>query len=123
RPGTYWLSKGWLESGSNPLAEYEKYVPQYGKETAQWLMDQQYQHYRRVALVAHNQSDLDEYRAQAQQVGEFCSQWGMEYDEVLGSDRYVRRLVEVTADLTTADDDFIVVPPGGELRQSQFLRE
>ncbi len=33
-PGTYYLSKGWLESGSHPLKEYEKYSEKYGtKET------------------------------------------------------------------------------------------
>jgi hypothetical protein len=50
-PGTYYLSKGWLESGSNPLAEYQKYVEKYGEKQAQWLMDTQYRHYRRLALV------------------------------------------------------------------------
>ena len=29
-PGTYYLSKGWLESGSHPLKEYEEYVDKYG---------------------------------------------------------------------------------------------
>ena len=29
-PATYWLYKGWLESGSNPLSEYKQYVEKYG---------------------------------------------------------------------------------------------
>ena len=121
-PGTYWLTKGWLESGSTPLAEYEKYVETYGSEDAQWLMDQQYQHYRRLVLVAHEQDDLDKYRPQAQQVADFCQQWGMSYDEMLGSDAYVRRLVEIAADLSKSDEEFLVIPPGGELTQAQFMR-
>ena len=28
--GTYYLTKGWLESGSNPLQEYQSYVQKYG---------------------------------------------------------------------------------------------
>ena len=94
-PGTYYLSKGWLESGSHPLKEYEEYVPKYGAEEAMWLMDQQYQHYERLVLVAHNQADLEAYRPQAQEVARFCERWGMRYEEILGSDRYVRRLVEL----------------------------
>jgi hypothetical protein len=38
-PGTYYLSKGWLESGSHPLKEYEEYVEKYGPAEAEWIMD------------------------------------------------------------------------------------
>jgi hypothetical protein len=121
-PGTYYLSKGWLESGSHPLKEYEEYVAKYGADQALWLMDQQYQHYERLVLVAHSQDDLDAYRPEAHKVARFCERWGMRYEEILGSDRYVRRLVEVAAAMDTADGDFVVVPPGGEIRQEQFMR-
>jgi hypothetical protein len=99
-PGTYYLSKGWLESGSHPLKEYEEYVPKYGPEQAMWIMDQQYQHYERLVLVAHS------------------------YEEILGSDRYVRRLVEVAAapDTAQAGGEFLVIPPGGQIGQEQFIR-
>ena len=33
-PGTYYLTKGWLESGSNPLKEHQEYVQKYGPEKA-----------------------------------------------------------------------------------------
>jgi hypothetical protein len=120
-PGTYYLTKGWLESGSNPLKEYEEYLPKYGAEDAMWIMDQQYQHYQRLVLVAHSQEDLEKYRPQAQEVARFCERWGMRYQEILGSDHLVRRLIEVAAALDQADDDFVVVPPGGEIRQEQFM--
>ena len=131
-PGTYWLSKGWLESGSHPLKEYNEYVPRYGPEQAMWIMDQQYQHYQRLVLVAHSQDDLDAYRPQAQEVARFCERWGMHYQEILGSDRYMRQLVDFiqrvrlprddSAPLHQANDDFLVVPPGGEIRQEDFMR-
>jgi hypothetical protein len=121
-PGTYYLSKGWLESGSHPLKEYQEYVAKYGPDEALWLMDQQYQHYERLVLVAHTQADLDTYRAQAQEVAQFCQRWGMRYQEILGSDRYVQRMVQVTADLASADGDFLIVPAGGEIYQEEFMR-
>jgi hypothetical protein len=121
-PGTYYLSKGWLESGSQPLKEYEEYVEKYGPEDAAWVMDQQYRHYERLAMVAHKQEDLDRYRPQAQEVAKYCERWGFQYEEILGSDAYVRRLVEVAAALDQADGDFVVVPPGGEISQAQFMR-
>lgn len=121
-PGTYYLSKGWLESGSHPLKEYAEYKEKYGPEDAIWIMDEQYQHYERLAMVAHDQEDLEKYRAEAKDVAAFCERWGFRYEEILGSDDYVRRLVEVAAALDKADGDFVVVPPGGEISQNQFIR-
>lgn len=121
-PGTYYLSKGWLESGSHPLKEYAEYKEKYGPEDAAWIMDEQYQHYERLAMVAHNQEDLEKYRTEAKDVAAFCERWGFRYEEILGSDAYVRRLVEVAAALDKADGDFVVVPPGGEISQNQFIR-
>jgi hypothetical protein len=121
-PGTYYLSKGWLESGSNPLQEYHEYVEKYGQSQAAWLMDQQYQNYRRLALVVHQMEDLEKYRPKALEVAKFCEKWGMKYEEILGSDQYIKRLVEVAFALDSAGEDFIVIPPGGVLRQAQFLR-
>lgn len=122
QPGTYYLTKGWLESGSNPLQEYEEYVEKYGQESAEWIMDQQYQHYKRLVFVAHSQEDLEIYRPQALEVARYCERWDMRYEEVLGSDIYVRRLIEIASTPEKTDDDFVVIPPGGEIRQSQFIR-
>lgn len=128
-PGTYYLTKGWLESGSNPLQEYEEYVPRYGEKEAMWIMDQQYQHYERLVLVARNEADLERYRPQAQAVARFCERWGMRYEEILGSDQYVERLIEAAAALGNGhqppawlNTDFVVILPGGEIRQDMFMR-
>lgn len=120
-PGTYYLSKGWLESGSHPLKEYHEYREKYGEEDAAWVMDQQYQHYERLVLVAHSADDLEAYRAQAEEVARYCQRWGMRYEEILGSDAFVRRLVEVATALDRIGDDFVLVAPGGEVRQEQFI--
>jgi hypothetical protein len=121
-PGTYYLSKGWLESGSNPLSEYREYEKRLGPEKAMWVMDQQYQHYKRLVFVAHSQKDLEDYRLQAQEVARFCQRWGMRYEEISGSDLFIRQLVEITYSPQKASDDFVLIQPGGELKQSDFIR-
>lgn len=122
-PGTYYLTKGWLESGSDPLKEYNEYVEKYGPDDAAWIMDQQYQNYKKLVLVAHSQEELEAYRPRARDVARFCEErWGMVYEERQGSDGFVRRLLEIAADLGTKDDDFLVVPPGGEIKQHEFVR-
>ena len=55
-------------------------------------------------------------------VAEYCKRWGWEYEEILGSERYMHRLIQVAEALETTDDDFVVIPPGGETQQSMFLR-
>ncbi len=119
---TYYLTKGWLESGSNPLKEYQGYVERYGTAKADWVMDQLYHNYKRLALVAHSQEDLDAYRGRAEEVARYCGRWGMRYEELLGSSDFFLHLLEAASSVECAREDFIVVPPGGELRQGQFLR-
>jgi len=121
-PGTYYLTKGWLESGSDPLKEHHEAVEKYGADNAAWVMDQQYMHYTRLVFVAHTQEDLETYRPRALEVAEYCKRWGMEYAEVLGSDAYIRDLVRAVSTLSESDDEFLVIPPGGSIEQSQFLR-
>ncbi len=122
-PGTYYLTKGWLELGSHPLNEFREYEARYGLENAQWIMDQQYQHYRRLVFVAHSHRELATYRAQAQEVGEFCAQWGMRYEEILGSELFVERLARAALHPDAIDSDFLLVPPGGQIQQAEFLRQ
>ncbi|MDX1686793.1 MAG: DUF1638 domain-containing protein [Candidatus Promineifilaceae bacterium] len=120
-PGTYYLSKGWLECGSHPMGEYEEYVEVYGQEEAEWVMDMQYQHYRRLVLVAHSEEDMARYRPEAAKVARYCTRWNMRYEEIMGSERYVRRLLEAASEPEAAGDEFLVVKPGGEIRQDQFV--
>ena len=122
-PGTYYLTKGWLESGSHPLKEYREYQEKYGQSRAEWLMDQQYQNYRRLIFVAHGQAELEEYRPVAQEVARFCEErWGMRYEERLGSDSFVRGLLAAPESLEQLGGEFLVIPPGGEVQQMQFIR-
>jgi len=114
-PGTYYLTGGWLEAGSDPLKEYETYLSKYGQETTDFVMDQQYKNYTRLMLVGHSDEDLSTYRERALQVAEYCQRWNITYHEMRGSDKYIRRLVEVSLDLSKADSAFRVVPPGGKI--------
>jgi len=121
-PGTYYLTKGWLESGSDPLKEYHQMVEKYGTETGEWIMDQQYRHYNRLVLVAHTQEDLETYRPRAQEVAEYCQRWDMKYEEIVGSDAYIRNLVGAANTLKDSNEEFLVIAPGDVIQQSQFFR-
>jgi hypothetical protein len=129
-PGTYYLTKGWLEAGSNPLAEYRGYVEKYGQSKADMVMDMQYQHYTRLMFVAHDPAEFDYYREQVAEIAQYCERWGMRYEERLGDDRYIQDLVDLvnlqqhqgTAALPNLlTDKFVFVPPAGEIEQNMFL--
>lgn len=122
QPATYYLSKGWLEGGSTPLIEYRELVEKHGQKKADWLMEYQYHNYKRLALVVQNAADREKYRPAALEVAAYCEQWGLRYEEILGSDAMLLRLIEIAAGLAQADDDFLVVPPGGVLTQGMFFR-
>ena len=121
-PGTYYLTKGWLKSGSDPLREYEALVEKYGSKKADWLMDMQYKNYKRLVLVAHSQNELDTYRPRALEVAEYCERWGMKYEEILGSDLYIRLLVEGATTLSESDDSFLLISPESTIQQRQFIQ-
>jgi hypothetical protein len=46
----------------------------------------------------------------------------MQYEEILGSEDYVNSLIETATALEKVSEDFLIIPPGGELTQSQFIR-
>lgn len=121
-PGTYYLTKGWLELGTDPLTEYHNMVDKYGAETAEWLMDEQYEHYRKLVLIAHTQEELEKYRPRALEVAKYCERWEMQYSELVGSDAYVAGLIQAITSVQESNDDFLLVPPGGSLKQNQFFR-
>jgi hypothetical protein len=119
-PGTYYLTKGWFEVGSDPLSEYEKLVEKYGPETADWLMETQYQHYKNLTFVAHSRADLDAYRPRALEVAAYCQRFGMEYSEYLGSEEFIHQMADALENQHDISSNFIIVPPGDTLRQEMF---
>ncbi len=121
-PGTYYLSKGWLEAAVDPMASYEKYVAKYGQEQADYIFDTMYHNYRRLAFVAQSQEDLDRYGPRARAVGEFCrARLGMTYEEIVGSDAYLHSLATAPEDLPDLGPDFLIIPPGGVVTQAMFM--
>lgn len=121
-PGTYFLTRGWLDSGDNPFEEYKKIKEKYGEETALWIMDQQYRNYNRLIFVAHDEKDFVEYQDKIQPVADFCSRWDMRYQEYLGTLDFIHQLLDSPREANIeANDQLIVVPPGEVLTQKDFL--
>ncbi len=112
-PGTYYLSKGWIDQKADPYHEFKEYVEKYGEENARWISQQAYQHYRRIAFIDTNLPELEYYRDYSQSVAEFL---GVEHLEITGQKDFFNRLVT-----GKWDKNCLVIPPGQVSRYQDFL--
>lgn len=123
-PNTYYLTRGWLEAKDEPLQDYLDYVRDYDEETADYLVEMKYRHYRRLCMVGYSQQELEECRPMAKRVAEFCAQrWNMQYEEVIGSTALLEALIGMPSHLGGEHSEFVVLAPGGEIEAGMFLRE
>lgn len=123
-PNTYYLTKGWIDARDEPLADYQDYVVEFDEETADYLFEMKYKHYAKVCLVGFSQEELDAYRARAQAVADFMNaRFGhVVLEETLGSPGLIETLVRMGTGPGDAGEEFVVVPPGGEITMDLFLR-
>jgi hypothetical protein len=111
-PGTYYLTKGWIEAGDSPFAEYDSLVKRYGEERAQWLMSRMLRNYTQLALINTGQYELERYRTYARDTAE-C--WGLRYQEIPGSGALIARLLH-----GPWDGDFVIARPGETISYLDF---
>jgi len=123
RPGTYYLTRGWLEVGAHPLGEYQALVERFGRDNADHVADTLFGNYTHLCLLASTPADLASARAEAREVADFCARrWDMSYEERIGSDALLTRLLDAPKNLDALGEDFVVVPPGGRVKPQMFLR-
>lgn len=115
-PGTYYLSRGWIEELREPLAEYREYVEDYGEEMAKWFIDMQYKNYTRLVFIYNKEEDKEKYYDYAKEVSEFL---GTKFELIKGEITFFEKLF--LGDWEKDTDNFLVVPPGEEVKTSDFL--
>ena len=111
-PGTYYLTKGWIEVGDTPFEQYPRLVERCGEQRAKRMIQLMLKNYTRLALINTGQYEVERYREYARRTAE---QFGLRYEEIEGSSALVKKML-----LGPWDDDFLVVPPGGEVRYEEF---
>lgn len=114
-PGTFYLTKGWIECGDDPLTEYRKLCEKYGEEKAYRIEKRYIGNYTRLALINTGSHDLEGYRRYAATVANF---FDLTLEEIPGSVRLLKSLLA-----GDWDGDFVVVEPGGTVRFEMFLHD
>jgi len=112
-PGTYFLTKGWVEAADHPYHEYVRLVERYGEERAQRVAKVLLANYTRVALINTGNYHIDEYRAFAQNMAELFE---LKYQELPGSNRLLGKMLN-----GEWDGEFIVTEPGRDISLGDFL--
>ncbi len=112
-PGTYYLTKGWIEVGDTPFSDYDRAVQRYGKEKADKIYRIMMGKYERLALINTGQYGLEKYREYARTTAE---KFGLRFEEVPGTDDLLRRTL-----LGPWDEDFVILQPGETFTLDQFL--
>jgi hypothetical protein len=114
-PGSYYLTKGWIQVGDTPFSEYERTVAKYGRERADRITRLMLAHYTRLVLIDTGQYRMEESREYAQRTAE---RFGLRFEEIAGSDELVRKMIDGPWDT----DEFVVVAPGRTIEHGAFYR-
>jgi hypothetical protein len=98
---------------------YQEYVDKYGVDNADYLMEVMgawQKHYDRARFIEMGVGDSSRVEARARALAE---QRGWAFERIEGDLVLIRRLLEGEwADGSAAGDDFLVVPPGRQVRMT-----
>jgi hypothetical protein len=103
-PGTYFLSKGWIDAGITLLDELKGMEERYGKRRAELVMKRMLQHYRRLAFIDMGYQDQERYRQFSQRA---ARELNLSYQEIKGTPKLLGKICS-----GPWDDEFVVAPPG-----------
>jgi hypothetical protein len=117
-PGSFFLSKGWIDAGSTPFEEYAYMVKRFGQKRADRLISELLHNYTRLAFIETDcGKDASVYRAYAR---EKASRFGLKYEEITGVASLFDRLMKAEI-RNGACNEFLVVPPGNEITYDMFF--
>lgn len=111
-PGTYYLTKGWIEVADSPFDEYERLLVKYGQEKADWVMKAMLKNYTRLVYIDTGHSDKTQYVKYARKNAEMFE---LQFEEIRGSNELIFKLLN-----GPWDDEILVVKPGNTISYLDF---
>jgi hypothetical protein len=112
-PGTYYLTKGWIEVGDTPFSEFKRVEQKYGSEKARMVYATMMGSYKRLALINTGLAGMEKYRNYSRRV---AAEFGLEFEEVAGSTALILKMLH-----GDWDGDFIVLKPGEAFTLDHFM--
>ncbi|HEX6035638.1 MAG TPA: DUF1638 domain-containing protein [Anaerolineales bacterium] len=113
-PGTYYLTKGWIEVGDSPFSEYERLVEKYGETKAERMVQLMLKNYTRLGFIDTGQYEIDRYRSYARKTAD---KFNLRFEEIEGSPALVKKMV-----FGPWDDEILVLEPGQTIQYTDFVQ-
>ena len=82
KPGTYYLTPGWVAEKKDPLGIIEEQIPRFGRETARWVIEEELKHYTHIVLIDTGVEEMAPLRARAMENAAVLKK---QYEEIPGS--------------------------------------
>ncbi len=111
-PGTYYLTKGWIEVSDTLLDEYQRIVERFGAEKADFVMGAMLKHYKRLVYIDTGTEDQERYRVYARKMAD---QFRLGFEEIRGSNELVKKML-----FGPWNAEFVVAPPGHTITYMDF---
>ena len=111
-PGTYYLTKGWIEVGDTPFEEHKLLIEKYGEEKAERMTHLLLKNYKRLAFINTGQYEIERYRTYSKETAE---KFNLRFEEIDGSPALVKKMV-----FGPWDEEFVVVSPGETVSYKDF---
>ena len=103
--GTYFLTKGWLESESNIWSEYQNAVKRYGKKKTERIYSIVFKHYKKLGVIKTGAYKLEDYLEKAKKI---AGELKLQYEVLAGTLEYIRELLTGPWN----SDKFVIIDPG-----------
>jgi hypothetical protein len=111
-PGTYYLTKGWIEAGDTPFEEHKLLIEKYGEEKAERMTRLMLKNYKRLAFINTGVYEIERYRDYSRKTAE---KFKLRFEEIDGSPALVKKMV-----FGPWDEEFVVVSPGQTVEYKDF---
>jgi hypothetical protein len=111
-PGTYYLTKGWIEVGDTPFEEHKLLVERFGEQKARRMTTLMLKNYRRLAFINTGQYEIERFREYARKTAEA---FNLNFEEIDGSPALVQKMVH-----GPWDGEFVVAAPGETVNYIDF---
>ncbi len=112
-PGTYYLTKGWIEVGDTPFNEHQQLIERYGQEKADRMTKLLLKNYKRLAFINTGNYEIERYRERSKQI---AKEFDLNFEEIDGSPSLIKKLI-----FGPWDEEFVVVQPGQTLTYQDFV--
>jgi hypothetical protein len=115
QPGTYYLTRGWINHGGDPYKVFLKWREEYGEKMAQLLLKKTIGNYTRIAYIETGNEEQAEYIEYARMAAE---KLGLRFEKLDGNRDILRKIIA-----GDWDGDFVIVEPGSKPTIYDFSRE